>query len=54
VGGVLSGDDTVLEKPYAQRTAMALLGYFWSSKAAKPVLGLSLVTLYYSSPHCLT
>ncbi len=53
VGGVLSGDDTVLEKPYAQRTATALLGYFWSSKAAKPVLGLSLVTLYYTSPNGL-
>lgn len=38
VGGVLSVDDTVLEKPYAQRKATALLGYFWSSKAAKPVL----------------
>ena len=49
VGGVLSVDDTVLEKPYAQRKATALLGYFWSSKAAKPVLGLSLVTLYYTS-----
>ena len=53
VGGVLSIDDTVLEKPYAQRTATALLGYFWSSKAARPVLGLSLVTLYYSSPNGL-
>ena len=50
VGGVLSVDDTVLEKPYSQREATALLGYFWSSKAAKPVLGLSLVTLYYTSP----
>ncbi|MGB3494950.1 MAG: transposase [Elainellaceae cyanobacterium] len=49
VGGVLSVDDTVLEKPYSQREATALLGYFWSSKAAKPVLGLSLLTLYYTS-----
>lgn len=53
VGGVLSGDDTVVEKPYAQRKATALLGYFWSSKAAKPVLGLSLVTLYYTSANGL-
>ncbi|WP_346294389.1 IS701 family transposase [Sphaerothrix gracilis] len=53
VGGVLSADDTVLEKPYAQRKATALLGYFWSSKAAKPVLGLSLVTLYYTSANGL-
>lgn len=49
VGGVLSVDDTVLETPYSQREATALLGYFWSSKAAKPVLGLSLVTLFYTS-----
>ena len=53
VGGVLSVDDTVLEKPYSQRKATALLGYFWSSKAAKPVLGLSLVTLYYASTNGL-
>jgi len=33
--------------------APALLGYFWSSKAAKPVLGLSSVTLYYTSPNGL-
>ena len=42
VGGVLSVDDTVLEKPYAQRKATALLGYFWSRKAAKPVAGHAL------------
>ena len=53
VGGVLSSDGTVLEKPYAHRQATALFGYFWNSKAAKPVLGLSLVTLYYSSPNGL-
>lgn len=46
-GGVVR-DDTVLEKPYSQRGATALLGYFWSRKAAKPVLGVSLVTLYYT------
>jgi len=31
----------MLEKPYFQLKAPALLGYFWSSKAAKPVLGFS-------------
>jgi len=49
LGGVVSCDDTVLEKPYSHPQATALLGYFWSSKAAKPVLGVSLVTLYYTS-----
>jgi|GEM_PF-5275850 len=31
----------MLEKPYFQLKAPALLGYFWSSKAAKPVLEFS-------------
>jgi len=53
VGGVVSGDDTVLEKPYSQLKATSLLGYFWSSKAGKPVLGLSLITLYYTSANGL-
>lgn len=49
-GGVLSGDDTVIEKPYSTLESTALLGYYWSSKAGKPVLGIPLITLYYTSP----
>ena len=50
-GGVLSGDDTVIEKPYSDPQKTELLGYYWSSKHAKPVLGIPLITLYYTSPH---
>ncbi len=52
-GGVLSGDDTVVEKPYAKLLKTQLLGYYWSSKHGRPVLGLSLITLYYTSPNGL-
>ena len=47
-GGVISGDDTVIEKPYSKLSATPLLGYYWSSKAGKPVRGISLITLYYT------
>ena len=50
-GGILSGDDTVIEKPYSDPDAIELLGYYWSSKHGKPVLGIPLITLYYSSPN---
>jgi hypothetical protein len=46
VGGTLSVDDTVLDKPYSRR--MALVGHFWSGKHHRVVKGLNLVTLYYT------
>jgi hypothetical protein len=49
VGGVLSSDDTVIEKPYSDPTSTPLLGYYWSSKAGKPILGIPLITLYYTT-----
>jgi DDE superfamily endonuclease len=52
-GGVLSGDDTVIEKPYADVKKTLLLGYYWSSKHSKAVLGISLITLYYTSANGL-
>lgn len=48
VGGTLSVDDTVLDKPYSEK--MDLVGYFWSGKHHAVVKGLSLVTLYYTDP----
>ncbi|CAK0764309.1 hypothetical protein CCP3SC5AM1_370008 [Gammaproteobacteria bacterium] len=45
-GGVLSVDDSVLDKPYSYK--MAFVGYFWSGKHHKTVKGINLVTLYYS------
>lgn len=53
VGGVLSSDDTVIEKPYSDPNATELLGYYWSSKAGKPILGIPLITLYYTSANGL-
>lgn len=32
VGGILSGDDTVIDKPYSNPNLTELIGYFWSGK----------------------
>jgi hypothetical protein len=42
VGGTLSVDDTVLDKPYSQ--PMALVDDCWSGKHRRVVKGLNLVT----------
>ena len=42
-GGILSVDDTTLDKPYSHH--MALVGYFWSGKYHKVVKGISLITM---------
>jgi hypothetical protein len=47
-GGTLSGDDTVLDKPYSQK--MDLVDYFWSGKHHRVVKGINLLTLYYTDP----
>jgi hypothetical protein len=46
VGGTLSVDDSVLDKPYSQH--MELVGYFWSGKHHRVVKGVNLITLYYT------
>lgn len=45
VGGIISVDDTVLDKPYSSKTD--LLGYY-SGKHHKAVQGINLITLYYT------
>jgi hypothetical protein len=45
LGGTLSVDDTVLDKPYANK--MAYVGHFWSGKHHRVVKGINLITLYY-------
>ena len=47
-GGILSVDDTVVEKLYSNPKCAELIGYFWSGKYHKSIKGLSLITLYYS------
>jgi len=49
-GGTLSGDDTVLDKPYSNPSKTALVDYFWSGKHKKVVKGINLITLYYTDP----
>jgi hypothetical protein len=46
VGGTLSVDDSVLDKPYSQH--MELVGYCWSGKHHRVVKGVNLITLYYT------
>lgn len=48
VGGILSVDDTVIEKLYSNPKYAELIGYFWSGKYHKTIKGLNLITLYYS------
>jgi DDE superfamily endonuclease len=51
VGGLLSVDDTVLDKPYSQEGKTELVGYFWSGKHGRVVKGVCLVTLLYTDPN---
>ncbi len=50
IGGTLSGDDTVIEKPYSDPDKTELIEYFWSGKSHRPVKGINLITLYYTDP----
>jgi hypothetical protein len=47
-GGVISVDDTVVEKPYSNPMAAELIGYFWSGKHHQTIKGINLITLSYS------
>ena len=49
-GGILSVDDTVLDKPYSQEGKTELVGYFYSGLHGKAVKGINLVTLFYADP----
>ena len=44
IGGTLSVDDSVLDKPYSDQNKTDLLGYFWSGKHKRPVKGFNLIT----------
>ncbi len=48
IGGTLSGDDTVIDKPYSNPSLTELIGYFWSGKHHQVVKGIHLITLYYT------
>src|ERR1700761_5771575 len=47
-GGILSVDDTVLDKPHSQEGKTELVGYFWSGLHGRAVKGICLVSLFYT------
>lgn len=47
-GGIVSGDDSVVDKPYSNPQKTDLVGYFWSGKHKRSVKGINLITLYYT------
>jgi DDE superfamily endonuclease len=47
-GGILSGEDTILDKPYSQEGKTDLVGYFWSGLHGRAVKGICLVSLFYA------
>lgn len=48
VGGTLSVDDSVEDKPYRDPSKSAFVDYFWSGKHKRAVKGINLITLYYT------
>ncbi len=47
IGGSLSVDDSVLDKPYSNPEHADLIGYYWSGKHHKAVKGINVITLFY-------
>ena len=47
-GGVLSVDDTVIDKPYSNPEAAELVDFFWSGRHHKSVKGINLIMLTYT------
>jgi len=48
VGGTLSGDDTVIDKPHSDPSLAELIGYFLSGRHHRIVKCIQLITLYYT------
>jgi len=48
IGGTLSGDDSIIDKPYSDPKLAELIDYFWSGKHHKTVKGICLITLSYT------
>lgn len=51
VGGILSVDDSVLDKPYSDPNKAALIDFFWSGKHKRIVKGINLISLFYTDIH---
>lgn len=50
IGGTVSIDDAIADKPYSDPAKAELIGYFWSGKHHRVVKGVCLITLYYTDP----
>lgn len=50
-GGILSVDDSVLDKPYSDPKKAAFIDYFWSGKHHAIVKGINLISLFYTDIH---
>ncbi len=50
-GGTLTIDDSVADKPYSSLESNDLVGFHWSGKHHKSVLGVNLVLLIYTDPN---
>jgi hypothetical protein len=48
-GGVLSIDDSVLDKPFTNPDTTELVGYYYSGRHHKTVKGINLITLFYTA-----
>lgn len=51
VGGIVSVDDMVLDKPYSDVNKSELISYYYSGKHHDTVKGINIITLYYTDLH---
>lgn len=51
VGGIISVDDSVLDKPYSDPSKAAFVDYFWSGKHHDIVKGINIISLFYTDIH---
>jgi Transposase DDE domain len=48
IGGVLSIDDTVIDKPFSHKTKTEYISWFYSGRHHEKTKGINLITMYYS------
>jgi hypothetical protein len=51
IGGILSVDDSVLDKPYSDPNKATFIDYFWSGKHHGIVKGINIISLFYTDIH---
>lgn len=54
IGGTLTVDDSVLDKPYTDHNKSELVGYYWSGKHHKAVKGINIIALVYTDVNGLS